>query len=68
MTTRRVFELGIECYGDARHFNIPNNAGETGHLFEKPTSNETACQQRVMHTFPSVFHNSGENRTVQGSN
>lgn len=50
-----VFELRSSRDGATHHFNIPNNVGETGHLFENPTSNETACQQRVMHIFPLVF-------------
>lgn len=51
----RVFVLRSQRDGATQHFNIPNNVAETGHLFENPTSNETACQRRVMHIFPSLF-------------
>lgn len=56
-----VFALKSQRDSATEHFNIPNNTGETGHLFEEPTSNETACQPRVMHIFPLVFP-SNENR------
>lgn len=49
-----------------QHFNIPNNVGETGHLFENPTSNETACQQRVMHIFPPAPRIQQEQAGAQG--
>lgn len=61
-----VFALKSQRDRATEHFNIPNNTGETGHLFEDPTSNETACQPRVMHIFPLVFPSNENRQALQG--